>query len=104
MIWKYHPLLSGVFDDIIKNNPDYVFNITLETNYVVPYCPQDWGSLTYAKIRKFLLEKVYAELKWIADNKIDFVTIADANFGVFLERDMAITDELLRSPKLQDNP
>ena len=49
------PMLSGVFDDIIKNNPDYVFNITLETNRGCPFqctfC--DWGSLTYAKIRKF---------------------------------------------------
>lgn len=100
------PMLSGVFDNIIKNNPDYVFNITLETNRGCPFqctfC--DWGSLTYAKIRKFPLEKVFAELKWIADNKIDFVTIADANFGVFFERDMAITDELLRLQKTTGYP
>lgn len=100
------PMLSGVFDDIIKDNPDYVFNITLETNRGCPFqctfC--DWGSLTYAKIRQFPLDKVFAELAWIAENKIDFVTIADANFGVFFERDMAITDELLRLQKTTGYP
>ena len=91
------PYLSGVFDDIIANNPDYVFNATLETNRGCPFSCTfcDWGSLTYAKIRKFNLEKVFAELTWMAKNKMDYVTIADANFGVFYERDMRITDRLV---------
>jgi len=91
------PYLSGVFDDIIANNPDYVFNATLETNRGCPFACTfcDWGSLTYAKIRKFNLEKVFAELAWMAKNKMDYVTIADANFGVFYERDMLITDRLV---------
>jgi len=100
------PYLSGVFDDIITNNPGYVFNATLETNRGCPFqctfC--DWGSLTYAKIRKFPMEKVKQELEWIAKNKIDFVTIADANFGVFFDRDMEITDELLRLQKVYGFP
>lgn len=91
------PYLSGVFDDIIANNPDYVFNATLETNRGCPFACTfcDWGSLTYAKIRKFNLEKVFAEIAWMAKNKMDYVTIADANFGVFYERDMLITDRLV---------
>ena len=100
------PFLSGVFDDILANNPEYVFNATLETNRGCPFqctfC--DWGSLTYAKIRKFALEKVFAELEWMAKNKIDFVTVADANFGVFFDRDMAITDEILRLQKIYGFP
>lgn len=100
------PYLTGVFDNIMKNNSKFVFNATLETNRGCPFqctfC--DWGSLTYAKIRKFELEKVFAELEWIAKNGIDFCTIADANFGVFFERDMAITDELLRLQKLYGFP
>jgi radical SAM superfamily enzyme YgiQ (UPF0313 family) len=100
------PFLSGVFDDILANNPEYVFNATLETNRGCPFqctfC--DWGSLTYAKIRKFNLEKVFAELEWMAKNKIDFVTVADANFGVFFDRDMAITDEILRLQKIYGFP
>ena len=91
------PYLTGVFDDIIANNPTCVFNATLETNRGCPFACTfcDWGSLTYAKIRKFNLEKVFAELAWMAKNKMDYVTIADANFGVFYERDMLITDRLV---------
>ena len=91
------PYLTGIFDDIIKNNPGYVFNATLETNRGCPFACTfcDWGSLTYAKIRKFPLDKVFAELEWIAKNNMDYVTIADANFGVFYERDMAITNRLV---------
>jgi radical SAM superfamily enzyme len=92
------PYLSGVFDDIIAHNPGYVFNATLETNRGCPFqctfC--DWGSLTYAKLRKFPIEKVMEELEWIAKNKIDFVNIADSNFGVFFDRDMQITDKLIQ--------
>jgi len=91
------PYLSGVFDLILKNNPGFVFNATLETNRGCPFqctfC--DWGSLTYAKIRKFPIEKVFEELEWIAHNKIDYLSIADANFGVFYDRDMEITDKLV---------
>ena len=54
--------------------------------------------MTYAKIRKFPLDKVFAELEWIAKNNMDYVTIADANFGVFYERDMAITNRLVELP------
>ena len=91
------PYLTGIFDNIIKNNPGYVFNATLETNRGCPFACTfcDWGSLTYAKIRKFPLDKVFAELEWIAKNNMDYVTIADANFGVFYERDMAITNRLV---------
>ena len=53
--------------------------------------------MTYAKIRKFPLDKVFAELEWIAKNNMDYVTIADANFGVFYERDMAITNLICRT-------
>ena len=44
------PYLTGVFDDIIANNPEYVFNATLETNRGCPFACTfcDWGSLTYA--------------------------------------------------------
>ena len=92
------PYLSGVFDKIISDNSNVAFNATLETNRGCPFqctfC--DWGSLTYAKIRKFPLEKVRKELEWMANNRMDYVTIADANFGVFYERDMLITEKLVQ--------
>ena len=38
---------------------------------------------------------MFNELEWMAKNGMDYVTIADANFGVFYDRDMAITDRLV---------
>ena len=92
------PYLTGVFDKIYKDNPDVVWNGTLETNRGCPFACTfcDWGSLTYAKIRKFPMPKVLQELAWMAEHKVDYVTIADANFGVFTDRDLQVTEELVK--------
>jgi len=91
------PYLTGVFDDLIEENFDVEWNATLETNRGCPYACTfcDWGSLTYSKVKKFDLERVYAELEWIGKNKCGFVSVTDANFGIFLERDNLIADKLL---------
>jgi len=95
------PYLTGVFDKIMEDNPGVVWNGTLETNRGCPFACTfcDWGSLTYAKIKKFPMPKVIQELTWMAENKIDYVTIADANFGVFTDRDLEVTEKLV---ELQD--
>lgn len=94
------PYLAGIFDQIMAENPDVIWNATLETNRGCPYqctfC--DWGSLTYNKVKKFNLERVFDELEWIGKH-CGFVTITDANFGMFVERDDAITDKLIEVQK-----
>lgn len=91
------PYLTGVFDKIIAETTDVEWNATLETNRGCPYACTfcDWGSLTYNKVKKFNLERVFAELEWIGKNKCGFVSITDANFGMFVERDNLIADKLL---------
>jgi radical SAM superfamily enzyme YgiQ (UPF0313 family) len=91
------PYLTGVFDKIMAETTDVEWNATVETNRGCPYACTfcDWGSLTYNKVKKFGLEKVFAELEWIGQNKCGFVTITDANFGMFVERDNAIADKLI---------
>ena len=91
------PYLTGVFDKIMAEVTDVEWNATVETNRGCPYACTfcDWGSLTYNKVKKFNLEKVFAELEWIGANKCGFVTITDANFGMFVERDNAIADKLI---------
>lgn len=88
------PYLAGVFDDILQNG-EYPFSCVLETNRGCPYdciyC--DWGEL-HSKVRLFPLEKVLAELSWMAPHKIEFVYCVDANFGMF-ERDMRIAEKLV---------
>jgi radical SAM superfamily enzyme YgiQ (UPF0313 family) len=94
------PYLTGIFDRVMSQNPDVIWNATLETNRGCPYqctfC--DWGSLTYNKVKKFELQRVYDELDWIGEH-CGFVTITDANFGMFVERDNMIVDKLIEVQK-----
>ena len=91
------PYLTGVFDKLIAETEGVEWNATLETNRGCPYACTfcDWGSLTYNKVKKFDLQRVFDELEWIGKNKCGFVSITDANFGMFVERDNAIADKLL---------
>lgn len=91
------PYLTGVFNKLMKENPTVEWNAVIETNRGCPYqctfC--DWGSLTYNKVKKFDLQRVLDELEWIGKNKIGFISIADANFGIFVDRDNIIADKLI---------
>lgn len=99
------PYLTGLFDDIMRDNPHVTWNMTLETNRGCPYqctfC--DWGSLTYSKIKQFPLSRVFDELDW-AEKHVTGIYFADANFGIFVDRDREIIDRLIqcheRNPKL----
>jgi radical SAM superfamily enzyme YgiQ (UPF0313 family) len=89
------PYLTGVFDKILPYEKEW--NTVIETNRGCPYkctfC--DWGSLTYSKVKKFGLSRVFHELDWMAENKIGYLDVADANFGIFVERDNMIVDKLI---------
>lgn len=86
------PYLMGLFD-AYEGVP--FLHVTLETNRGCPYgctfC--DWGSATTSKIRKFDIDRVFGELEWCSRMKVQSVSQADANFGVF-ERDVHITERV----------
>lgn len=100
------PYLTDVFKPLMEKHPEVRWNATLETNrgcpYMCTFC--DWGSLTYSKVKKFNLERVYEELEWIGRNGCDFVSLTDANFGIFPERDSLIADKLIAVQKEYNNP
>lgn len=100
------PYLTDVFKSLMEKHPEIRWNATLETNRGCPYACTfcDWGSLTYNKVKKFNLERVFHELEWIGKNKCDFVSLTDANFGIFPERDSLIADKLIQVQKEYDNP
>jgi len=100
------PYLTDVFKPLMEKHPEIRWNATLETNRGCPYACTfcDWGSLTYNKVKKFGLERVYDELEWIGKNNCDFVSLTDANFGIFPERDSLIADKLIQVQKQYDNP
>jgi len=86
------PYTTGVFDTLIKNNPQIRWSMVFETNRGCPYACTfcDWGSVTQSKIKKFEMHRIQEELDWMASNPIGYVFSADANFGIFRERDLEI--------------
>ena len=91
------PYLNGFFDEIIQQNKNVEWNMTLETDRGCPFACTfcDWGSLTYNKVRKFGLTRVFEELEWAGRNKVGFISMTNANFGMFAERDNLIADKIL---------
>jgi radical SAM superfamily enzyme YgiQ (UPF0313 family) len=86
------PYMLGIFDKIIEENPNAVWAMTLETNRGCPYACTfcDWGGTTYSKIKQFGLDRVAADLDWARTHNVAYLVIADANFGIFKERDLVI--------------
>ena len=89
------PYLMGYFDQIVEDYPEIRFSAILETSrgcpYQCAYC--DWALLK-SKIRQFPLERVFAEITWMADHKIEYLWGADSNFG-FFDRDEQIVDYMI---------
>jgi radical SAM superfamily enzyme YgiQ (UPF0313 family) len=102
------PYTSGYFDPLIKKykNTGVVLNAVLETNRGCPFkctfC--DWGQVTESKIKKQDLCRVHLDILWFAQNKIEWVAVADANFGAFKDRDLAITNFLVETKKQHGFP
>jgi len=96
------PYLEGIFDDILKDDID--FSVILETNRGCPnscsFC--DWGQLK-SKVRLFPLERVFAEIDWCVEHKIEYIYCADANFCLF-SRDEQIIDYIVDCNKKYGYP
>ena len=93
------PYLTGVFDSILEENPDYSFFAVMETARGCPYnCAYCDDGAAYCRLRKFPDERIFGELKWLAEHKLYGFGLADSNFGMF-ERDERYTDEMIRLKK-----
>jgi hypothetical protein len=40
------------------------------------------------------MDRLFEEIEWFADNKIPYVDVCDANFGIFVDRDMELAKKL----------
>jgi radical SAM superfamily enzyme YgiQ (UPF0313 family) len=100
------PYISGFFNQLIESHPGIEWNATLETNRGCPYACTfcDWGSLTYNKIKLFDLNRVFSEMEWIAKHRCGFLSVTDANFGIFTERDNAIVDRFIELQNTYGHP
>ena len=94
------PYIDGTFDDLYNNYPREFSGIILETNrgcpYSCAYCT--WGNQPFKKIREKDMETVRKEVEWVGKNKINYISMADANFGM-REKDIDFVDLLVRCKK-----
>ncbi len=78
------PFLNGIFDNIVKKNPSEKWIGLWETNRGCPFqctfC--DWGSATAGKVIKFEEDRLFEEINWMAERKIEYIFVCDANFGI----------------------
>ena len=97
------PYLIGLFDDIVKEAKELgiVVNGITETNRGCPYkctfC--DWGGLVFSKVIRFDIQRIFDEITWMAHNKIEMLNLADANFGIFVDRDSKIVKHAVATKK-----
>jgi tRNA A37 methylthiotransferase MiaB len=99
------PFLDGSFEPIMRANPDETWIGLWETNRGCPFqctfC--DWGSATAAKVTKFGLDRLFAEVDWFARRKIEYVFCCDANFGI-QKRDVEIAEYVAKVKKATGYP
>ena len=96
------PYESGIFDDIVNQYSEYNWAALVETTRGCPhhctFC--DWGTWMN-NIKKFDLDQVERDIDWMSTHRVGFLMLADANFGIFAERDLKIA-KMLR--KAADHP
>ena len=91
------PYLTGMYEELIEAHPEISFQAIIETNRGCPFrctfCYWGKGGLN-RKYRFHSMERVEAELRWIASKGIRYVFNADSNFGVH-RRDREIAGMLV---------
>jgi putative methyltransferase len=85
------PYMDGTFDTLIKRHGELITGTIWETNRGCPFSCAfcDWGQATQSKVNIYGLDRLQAEIDWIARNNIFYVYAADANFGI-KKRDIEI--------------
>ena len=89
------PYLDGTFETMIQVRDDFRVSALVETNRGCPFACTfcDWGQAINDRVHELPLDRVLAELRWIADHGIPYIYIIDANFGI-RARDQAIVDAI----------
>lgn len=84
------PYLDGTFDKLYNKHKEVFTGAIFETNRGCPYsCAFCFWGGPDSRIATFPLDRVYAEIDWMNRHKINYISGADANFGI-LNRDQEI--------------
>jgi radical SAM superfamily enzyme YgiQ (UPF0313 family) len=105
------PYLDGTFDALVEHaDPSAPWGLRLraaviETNRGCPFTCTfcDWGQAVHTRVHELPLERVQAELEWIARRGLPYLYIADANFGI-RPRDLGIVQHLGALRRQHDAP
>ncbi len=77
------PFLDGTFEQVLTEYGSEITGVLWETNRGCPfrctYCCQ--GNEIFNSILNFDMDRLLAELEWMADKKIEYIAATDANFG-----------------------
>jgi radical SAM superfamily enzyme YgiQ (UPF0313 family) len=83
------PYTTGVFDKLIKDNPNLEFQAIIETTRGCPFSCSFcfWGHQggLYKRFRRHSREYISADAEWVGSHHIKYVFCSDSNFGVGLE-------------------
>jgi len=100
------PFLTGVFDPLVRANPDENWIGLWETNRGCPfkctYC--DWGVGAKKRMADYEMDRLFQEIDWFTEHKVEFVYCCDANFGMYKDRDLAITEKFVENKKTYGYP
>ena len=95
------PYLTGKFDYLFNQFPDFKFQAIIETNrgcpFLCTFCFWGQGGLS-TKYRYFSIDRVKEVFEWCGKNQIEYVFNADSNFGM-LKRDQQIAEILVEIKK-----
>ncbi len=99
------PYLDGIFDPLMAAYPKEQWLILWETNRGCPFSCTfcDWGSAVQSKVFQFDLDRLFREVDWFADRRIEFIFCCDANFGI-LPRDLEIVQYVSEVKKVRRFP
>jgi putative methyltransferase len=100
------PYLRGLFDGLLRDHPDLDFQAILETNRGCPFrctfCYWGKGGLNL-KFKFHGLERLRAEIDWMARRRIRYILSADSNFGMHA-RDREIARFLIEAHRRHGFP
>lgn len=99
------PYLTGCFDHLLTSHPHIRWIGLWETNRGCPFSCAfcDWGSLTRAKVYRFGMERLQAEIDWFGQQRIETLYCCDANFGIF-PRDIDLAQAIVESNERHGYP
>jgi radical SAM superfamily enzyme YgiQ (UPF0313 family) len=77
------PFVDGTFDALYDRYPRLNMAV-VETNRGCPFACTfcDWGQAVASRVYELPLDRVHADLDWIAARQLPYIYVIDANFGI----------------------